>query len=137
VGNNPIIFIDPYGLWEFSFDIYTGTGGGFTIGQDPQGNWYGSARGGVGTGISGSLNLGDTCPPFPKRHGGPNYGFGGYGMLGAQAGPIGSTYMPRAGLGSNLMPYYDPGEPILLPGIPLKLGIVVAAGVEAWVYTGK
>ncbi len=31
VGNNPITFVDPYGLWSFSISAYDGLGGGFAI----------------------------------------------------------------------------------------------------------
>jgi RHS repeat-associated protein len=63
-GNNPLMYIDPSGLWSFSFEAYLGFGGGVQFGRDPtSGEWFYGGRLGVGASIGGSLD------PAGKRPG--------------------------------------------------------------------
>ncbi|ALP52905.1 hypothetical protein Tel_06905 [Candidatus Tenderia electrophaga] len=54
VYSNPLSYIDPYGLWAWSFDAFAGPGGGITIGrnEDTRG-WFIEGR--VGIGIGGGV----------------------------------------------------------------------------------
>ena len=62
-GSNSLSFIDPYGLWSFSFDAYRGIGGGITFGKhNDTGEWFVGGRLGVGLGIGGNLNILDNGP---------------------------------------------------------------------------
>ncbi len=54
VGGNPLSFIDPYGLWSWSFDAFAGFGGGVTIGENEDtGGWF--IKGRLGIGIGGGI----------------------------------------------------------------------------------
>jgi|GEM_PF-2313678 len=64
VGNDPLMYVDPLGLWSFSFEAYVGFGGGIQFGRDPtSGEWFYGGRLGVGASIGGSLD------PAGKRPG--------------------------------------------------------------------
>jgi len=49
VQNNPIMGIDPLGLWSFTGSLYAGAGGSITIGKD-NGQWFATGRAGIGLG---------------------------------------------------------------------------------------
>ena len=59
VNNNPILRIDPLGLWQFTFDFGAGLGGRFTFGYNC-GQFNGGAYGGIGAGYSGSFDPNDS-----------------------------------------------------------------------------
>jgi YD repeat-containing protein len=50
VGNNPINWVDPWGLWSISFEAYEGPGGGFVFGKNPGGGYFLSFKYGYGIG---------------------------------------------------------------------------------------
>jgi len=60
VGNNPVVWVDPEGLWSVSFDAYPGVGMGFTIGHERGRGWFGKVRAGFGLRIAGALSVDPT-----------------------------------------------------------------------------
>jgi hypothetical protein len=96
VGNSPLRYRDPYGLWSVTVDGYVpsfgpfGPGGGVAFGQNPGGSPFFEASVGFGAGGGASVDpdgtssgLGGRKPPE-----GLNVGFGVYGNVGAGVGPL-------------------------------------------------
>jgi RHS repeat-associated protein len=84
VQNNPVNFVDPYGLWfvdfNFTFGIGAGLGGTIGIQMGPSGVYvYSGGGAGVGAGSSITVNSGDPCPGSSVQatlSGGGPYGIG-------------------------------------------------------------
>lgn len=61
MGNNPINWIDPWGLWSSGVEAYTPYGGsGISFGQNPNGNWFEGQLGDVDA-FSAKLLTKDSC----------------------------------------------------------------------------
>jgi hypothetical protein len=54
VGNNPLSYTDPYGLWSVTLTLIDGIGGAITFGRD-NGEWFGGGR--IGLGIEDGLSF--------------------------------------------------------------------------------
>jgi RHS repeat-associated protein len=104
VGNNPLKYIDPLGLWSVSVDLYSGVGGGggVTVGyNESTGSWFGGGRVGFGVGGGLSLDVLDEGPKEDECAGSGGTKFGTFGNLGASAGPLGADYGFEGGLYSG------------------------------------
>jgi RHS repeat-associated protein len=106
VGNRPVRYIDPAGLWEFGGEAYFGGGGGFWFGKDPcTGQWFIRYRAGLGFGWGGGLNPGAGLPGggFPAQ-GAPGFGLSGgvSANVGTGIGPLGGS--AGSGVGFKLGP---------------------------------
>jgi len=69
-GNNPVVWIDPEGLWEFGGEAYAGIGAGIRFGVNPCGGWFFVGRVGYGVGAGGWFDPGGKSPgwkPTPSR----------------------------------------------------------------------
>jgi RHS repeat-associated protein len=99
VGNNPINWVDPLGLWSISIEGYYGWGGGIVFGTNPGGGRFITFR--VGYGIGGGIGYDpkgaspgwDPC----KKHGLLNVGVGGYGAANVGLGPFYAGYNVAGG----------------------------------------
>ncbi len=85
VGNNPVNWGDPWGLWKFSITFYTpfyGLGGGITIGENPDGLPFFTVRPGVGFGGGISYDPNGTSPGYDPCD---NFEYYGGATVGAYA----------------------------------------------------
>jgi len=75
VNGNPLIYIDPLGLWSFSLDAYSGWGGGMSFGYDTE-TCQPFVTGRVGAGLGGGIGFNPTAGrPGNKSAGGSGSGF--------------------------------------------------------------
>ncbi len=98
VGNNPVNFVDPWGLWKLSLTGYTpfyGLGGGITIGENSDGLPFLTFRLGVGYGGGVSFDPDGTSPGYD-----PCDNFRYYG--GATVGAYGDVGLVYRGTGLSL-----------------------------------
>ena len=96
VDGNPLVFVDPLGLWSIAYEIYpAGEGGGVIFGKDPiTQQFFISLRYGIGVG--GGLDI----DPFGGRPGArkscySGFSVGGFAKVGGRIGPI------KEGMGAN------------------------------------
>lgn len=153
VENNPIVKIDPNGLWSFSLDLYFGIGGGVTIGQnDATGQWFGGGRLGLGLGGGGSLDMMDNGPTGRRLRPNPyaevcraltagthGTSVGSFYWLGASAGPInyglsaeGGYHIDGTGTSYSEGPYLGPNLNMLGNKMSVKLGGSMGMEVLGW-----
>ena len=97
--NDPVNFVDSYGLWSISVGGYAGIGGGITFGRDPNtGQGFLSVQLGFGLGGGASYNpqggRPGSSPTDDCSTGG--FGLGLFADASFNAGPI------QAGLNSNV-----------------------------------
>lgn len=59
VGNSPIVYFDPLGLWQFTGSIDLGVGVYLSFGKN-SGQWNMCVKGGLGAGLSGSIDFMDS-----------------------------------------------------------------------------
>ena len=100
VGNDPINWIDPWGLWSISIEGYYGLGGGLVFGKNPNGGSFVTWRFGYGIGGGVSFDPYGTSPGWDpcKKHGVLNAGIGGFAEAGAGVGPLGINLGTRGGI---------------------------------------
>jgi RHS repeat-associated protein len=91
VRNNPVVRLDPTGLWSLTGGGYVGgVGGEVTIGANPDGGWFFGVHGGVGTGGGVSFDRRGTSPGWrPCARPGLGGWLGVSAAWGASAGPVG------------------------------------------------
>jgi len=94
---NPLLWVDPTGLWEGGIEGYIGIGAGFYIGQDPCGHFYFKAKAGFGIGGGGGLDPNATSPSYSSGAGRGSF-YGLAGQVGLQAGLFG--FGSRAAVGN-------------------------------------
>jgi RHS repeat-associated protein len=118
VGNNPVNATDSLGLWQVTVTVDVGIGVYISFGKNA-GQWNGSAKGGVGFGLSGSIDVNDSgarkaglCPiTAAGTIGAGIFGAGGEagqtpdGMYSSASGRLGPA---TAGVGVNVP---SPGAP--------------------------
>jgi len=89
VDDNPINYLDPYGLWSIKLSFYRGFGGSITFGNK---NGKSFILGDAGFGLGGSLSFNPNGDfPRPKGTGiscGPEGFLGFSGAIGAGIGPL-------------------------------------------------
>lgn len=137
VGGNPMSYLDPLGLWSLSGSGYLGLGGGFTLGQNPDDQWFFSIQLGAGYGVGASFNKHGTSPDWGKSkgvNGGPALATGGFFDGGANFGPLVIGYGGNVGithLGLNLpTENYNTGGFYGGLNSTFKIGAGVSAGAE-------
>jgi uncharacterized protein RhaS with RHS repeats len=147
VGNNPLGFYDPNGLWSLSVDAYWGVGGGLALGQDPNGSWWASWNAGAGFGGGFGFDPDDTSPAYDSCYQttGDDGSFGVFSKaevalvasLGAEAkAGIAPQYGSETSQGSGI---YNPtwyANASWTDGFALKkkLSAFVAFGIEGTFY---
>lgn len=95
---DPVGNIDPSGLWSFSFDLYAGLGGGFTIGRDPDsGQWFYGGRLGFGLGGGGSFDYEGRRPGSDGPDCLHGTSWGNFIMAGGEVGPYQLNVMDAHG----------------------------------------
>jgi RHS repeat-associated protein len=115
VGNNPLSYVDPLGLWQFTFTADLGAGALLTFGYNSGQLNIGSYVG-LGEGISGSLNFTDSgC-----HESGAWRGTRADGRIGI--GGIGADISATAGPGVN--------EAEVAAGVPKVEGLNIGVSVE-------
>ncbi len=97
--------VDPWGLFSFSFDFYYGWGGGFSIGENPDGKLFVSLRTGYGLGGGFNIDPNGQSPNY-KPNGCYGIGAGIYGGAYVDVGPLTMGYNGNAGAssGANTIP---------------------------------
>jgi RHS repeat-associated protein len=135
VGNDPVNWIDTRGLWSLGGGAYYGVGGGFTIGQNPDGSWFFSIDVGVGFGASVGHDLNGQSPTWGNVCDAPAFGAvsgfieGSVSIvaLGASAGiKSGIAATPTAGV-EPFTTGWNTAGPLLSPG---GIGAMAAGGVR-------
>jgi RHS repeat-associated protein len=122
VGNNPINWIDPMGLWSSGVEAYTPYGGGgISFGQNPNGNWFVtiSIGWGAGAGVTiydpngtspGYNPTGNSCGQQKTGPGWPHgNGLGLFGQAGLQFGPVGLNTSAQTGVNTANSPFQMAG----------------------------
>jgi hypothetical protein len=147
VQNNPITWVDPWGLWSFSLEFYpVGIGYGITAGQNPGGELFIKWRVGFGFGGGFSVDPSGKSPGWDKcrekEHGFMDMGIGMYTDISAGVGPFSFSFMDAAvgaytpmPTGDFWMPYSEFGEKLRAEydwekGIRARFGII--AGIEGF-----
>jgi RHS repeat-associated protein len=87
VGNNPIIYTDPQGLWKFRIGGAFGLGGVVEIGKN-DGQWSLSILGGFGFGAIAEFDSADTGATPIGSGGGPSFGIMASGAAGSLSGGV-------------------------------------------------
>lgn len=87
-GNNPVNFVDPSGLWQFSIAGGWGLAGELTFGRN-SGRWNVGFKAGLGAGIAGGIVLTDSGQPHASQGLAARMGFTGQAR--AAVGPIASV----------------------------------------------
>ncbi|WP_343205567.1 MULTISPECIES: RHS repeat-associated core domain-containing protein [unclassified Pseudoxanthomonas] len=141
VEGNPIIYVDPLGLWKVTLSLFKGIGGAIFFGNDEASGGFVGIRAGKGFG-GGILYepLGTAPGADPCSNGG--LGIGGFAEAGLNAGPI------QAALGGNLGVKFTPSDgSIIKPygglepqgGVGNSWGIKGSAsvGVEITLHGGR
>ena len=80
VGNNPVVLVDPYGLWQFTIGGAYGLGGRITFGKN-YGRWNIGGAFGYGYGAIVNFTPKDIKPGFASRGTSLNVGFEGSGKI--------------------------------------------------------
>jgi RHS repeat-associated protein len=104
VANDPINFIDPRGLWSISVSLFAGYGGAITIGQNPNGGYFGSVRAGVGIGAGASWDPHGTSPDGGSCKG---ISTGQYAEGSAHFGPLEAVLNTNSGYSQTKGPYFN------------------------------
>ncbi len=136
VGNNPVNFVDPLGLWSFSIEGYYGLGGGIVFGKNPGGGTFITWRFGYGIGGGVSFDPKGTSPGWDpcKAHGVLNAGLGAYGGANVGLGPFYGGYNVQAGVNAenpgSYQPYFTHGPSYGLDaGLRLRFGGAVGGEI--------
>jgi len=142
---NPLVWIDPYGMWSVGGEAYAGIGGGLTIGWDPCTGLFIKAKAGVGIGWGLSLDTGEVSP----GRGADIMGHGSaYGLFGnAQAQALVAGWAANANIGNAYDAagnWHPVGPKVQPPGFlptwnwpptkPKKVGWSVSAGAEGALF---
>nr|WP_276324750.1 RHS repeat-associated core domain-containing protein [Orenia marismortui] len=62
--SNPVMYVDPYGLWSITIELYVIVGGGITIAHDENGSYFG---GKLGLGLGGKAgSIDNETPRVPE-----------------------------------------------------------------------
>ena len=136
VGSNPVVWVDPSGLWEIGGEYYAGYGFGFYLGRDHCGAFYVKAKAGFGLGGFVGLDPYATSPSY--RSGAGRGSFWGLaaragfrlGYAGVGADESRGTAYDRYG---NPHPYGPSPEPLKRkPTLkaPRRVGVGIAWGLE-------
>ncbi len=109
VGNNPVSYTDPYGLWSLEFSWYSGAGGGVTFYGDGKNFSFDSMNAasfqfGFGKGSSGFGGTFLPCAQAPdaKRTKPGNTSFGAYFNGSACRGPLCAVFSWDGGFSSDI-----------------------------------
>lgn len=125
--NDPINFIDPNGLWSLSVSAYVVFGGGFTIGQNKDGSWFGTARAGIGKGGGISWDKHGEAPGGACK----GVSMGVFAEAGVALGPFEVGVGSNSGYSQSGGPYATPLNPSgNLTTNPIKVGVGYSGGVE-------
>ena len=139
VGDNPLSYYDPYGLWSFSFEAYLGFGGAISFGQDPvTGQFFYGGRLGVGLSVGGSVDPNGKRPGAGQDGNDCGHGttLGVFDQLSFTAGLVGGN-LTQADVGIDLDNsgggYLDPPAPsdhLVLNRVGFSIGF--SAGIEVF-----
>jgi hypothetical protein len=134
--NNPVMFIDPYGLWSFTVGGYFGPGAEITWGND-DGNRFLTVRGGLGIGIGASYDPKGTIPGSePNNRCQSGQVLSASVATGFNAGPVSATL--ELGAARNYRDqvssiYGGPGGGIT----SAFTGLGISIGVQITAYSGR
>jgi uncharacterized protein RhaS with RHS repeats len=144
VGGNPVSFIDPLGLWSFSFGGYVGVGGDVSFGKDPntcQGFMtvkFGWGAGGGGKWDPRGGRPGSGPGDNPRTSG---ITLGVFGDIDFNAGPVQASLQNNLGryipFGQNSSVYSDFMKPNGTFGDSWGLKATAAAGGEISIFTAS
>ena len=129
--NNPLTGTDPLGLWSVSLEAYSGFGGGFVFGQNPNGTPFITFRYGYGLGGGFSFDPYGTSPgiiPCEDRF--FNIGLGGFADAGVGIGPFSGGVVGQAGVN------VQPGAFQTFARITPKIGFDVGLRLRAMAAVG-
>ncbi len=131
VGNDPVNWVDPNGLWSASVDVVFIAGGGFTIGQNPDGSWFWNSRVQVGIGAGAFYDPDGTSPTWGPFRGDAGAFVCGFASLGLSAGRPGVSWTRTAGVAAtpDSIELYDSGWSGA-PGAAFGYSVLVAGGTQ-------